>query len=136
MRRTLGAALTLLLAACGGEGPADPPAPPLDEPVADEAPEVARSLDEEEPFEAPPSAELTGAPLAGMHEQALRDADRARGTEMLETACDRGFEPSCLAFAERLEAGDGIEADPERARGLFEASCMAGSTFACDRLGH
>lgn len=127
--------LALGLGACAPEG--EPAASPPEEPARATAPaEAERSPEETEPHEPRPSAELTGAPLAGMHEQALRDADRARGTERLEAACDRGFEPSCLAFAERLEAGDGIGADPERARGIFEASCMAGSTSACDRLGH
>lgn len=135
MRRTRAATLALLLAGCGAEGAVEPPDPGPESPAV-EPPEVERSPEENEPHEVRPSAELTSAPLAGLHEQGLRDPDHARGTQMLETACDRGFEPSCMAFAERLEDGDGVDADPERARGLYEASCMAGSTFACDRLGH
>ncbi len=124
MRTTLLSLCALALLACAPD--ADPA----------EAPAIERSPDEAEPAPVAPSIEATGAPVAALHEQGLRDADRARGAQMLEQACDRGFAPSCLAFAERLEAGDGIEPDAERARGLFEEGCESGSTLACDRLGH
>lgn len=55
---------------------------------------------------------------------------------MLERACDEGFAASCIDLADMLEAGDGIAADPGRARGVLERACESGSTAACDRLGH
>lgn len=95
-----------------------------------------RSPDRDRAVEGPPSVEVGGIAVAALHRQALADADRARGAQTLEQACERGLAPSCVAFADRLESGDGVEADPDRARGVLEQTCLDGSTLACDRLGH
>ena len=121
----------LLVAGCAGEEP--PPTPE----AADAPPApVERSPEEDEPFEPPPSIEMTGGAVAAMHQAALREADPAAAARMFEQGCDSGFTPSCLAFADRLESGEGVEPDAERARALVEEACEGGSTIACDRLGH
>ena len=102
-------------------------------------PALERSTDELEPADPPPSAEASGGFTAAAHEQALRlrANEPARAVEMLEGGCDRGFAPSCLALADMLEAGRGVEADPEAARAVLEQACFSTeSTEACDRLGH
>lgn len=133
MRSTLVLIGALALAACAPEGEPEGEEETFDRP---EEVAVGRSPEETEPVEPRPSIEVTGAPIAALHERGVRDPDRARGAQMLEQACDQGFEPSCIALAERLEAADGIAADPDRAAQLLEEACMSGSTIACDRLGH
>ena len=114
----------LLLTACAETVPAEP------------APAVERSPEEDEPVELAPSIERSAGSLAAMHRQALHHADRAEAAAMLERACEAGFVPSCLALADRLEAGDGVEPDPARAAELVEMACAEGSSLACDRVGH
>ncbi len=97
---------------------------------------VERSPEENLPVEAAPSIEATTGAVAGLHRAALAETDPADAAQMLEQACDRGFAPSCIALADRLESGEGVDPDPERARELLEQACMDGSTIACDRLGH
>lgn len=131
------ARLPLALALALGLGcSAEPSSDDAPEAPADPSPPVERSPDETEPVEPPPSAEQTGAPVAALHEQALRIDDAARAAAMLEQACDRAFTPSCVALADRYESGEGVEPDPARAAQLLEQACMDGSTIACDRLGH
>ena len=129
MRGALLATAMLLLGAC------EAPEGELSEPL-EPAVEVERSPEETEPFEPAPSVEVTGGPVAALHQQGMREADPAVAVERFESACDRGFTPSCLALAERLESGEGVEPDPERAAQLIEEACMSGSTLACDRMGH
>ena len=120
-------AALLVLVACGTEE-----APVSPEPFEP----VERSPEETLPVEPAPSVEVTGAPVAALHEQALRHEDPAAGASMLEQACDRGFAASCVALADRYESGEGVDPDPEHARALLEGACLDGSTIACDRLGH
>lgn len=105
---------------------------------AAEAPPVERSPEEGEAVEAAPSVELTGAVVAAQHQQALRlrASEPARAVEMLEATCEREHSPSCIALADMVEAGEGTDADPERAEALLEQACFAGANTACDRLGH
>ncbi len=117
----------LLVSACQAEGAPEPTEP---------AAPIERSPEENEPVELAPSVELTGASAAALHRRALREADPARAAEMFERACDSSFTPACIAFADVLEAGDGLSPDPERARVVLEQACLDGSTIACDRLGH
>ena len=127
----------ILIGACQTESPS-PESPSL-EPAASGEPTAApveRSADEREPVEASPSVEQTGAPAAALHQRALREPDPARAAQMFERACERSFAPACVAFADVLEAGDGLATDPERARVVLEQACLDGSTIACDRLGH
>jgi len=116
----------MLLCACEAPGES---AEPSFEPVE-------RSPEENEPVEPAPSVETTGAPVAALHQRAIAETDPAVAAQLFEQGCDRSFVPSCIAFAEALEAGDGLEPDPDRARVVLEQACMDGSTIACDRLGH
>lgn len=118
----------LLLTACAETTPGE--APPV------ERSSVERSAEENEPVELVPSVARSTGPLAAMHQQALRHGDRTEAAAMLERACDDGFVPSCLALADRLEAGDGVEPDAARAAELVEMACAEGSSLACDRMGH
>jgi TPR repeat protein len=119
-------------------GCAEEPPPPASEDPPTPA-DVERSADELEPPEEPPDpVEVSGGFAAGQHSRAmrLREEEPERAAEMLGGACDRGFAPSCLALADMLEGGEGVDPDPDRARGLLEQACFDGSTAACDRLGH
>lgn len=110
--------------------------PDVSEPTWEPRVDVERSPDETEPADPPPSIEQTGAPVAALHARAMREPDPEVAAQLFEQACDRAFAPSCIALADRLEGGEGVEPDPSRARGLLEQACMEGSTIACDRLGH
>ena len=124
----------LWLAACEGQA-SDPRSVPPPELQSDQT-RSARSPDELDPTPAPPSEQLTGAPAAALFQAALRTDDPVRATRMFERACDAQVVPACIAFADALEAGGGVEADAERARVVLEQACMDGATIACDRLGH
>lgn len=125
-------ACLLVLAGCAEEPPPEPA------PAPTEAPESVRSAEELEPAEPLDPVETSGGFHGARHQEAsrIRQTEPARAARLYEGACDRGFAPSCLALADMLEAGEGVDADPDRARGLREQACMEGSTLACDRLGH
>lgn len=126
----------LLALACSDPGATRPtPSDPAPTP-----PDIGRSPDEAAATdEPPPTTELSGGTLAAQHTAAVRllDTEPARAAAMLETGCDRGFAASCVALADLLERGaPGVDADLDRANGLYEQACFDGSTIACDRLGH
>jgi TPR repeat protein len=53
---------------------------------------------------------------------------------MLERGCALGLADACGSLAGLLEAGDGVPADPERARNLREQACEGGDGAACITL--
>lgn len=130
--------LVLLLLGCAEEAPAAEPT--AQEPVAAPDPVDVPAIEEVEPSDEPAldTTEASGAFLAARHQQGLglRESDPAEAVSLFEQACDHGFTPSCLALADHLERGDGVEADLDRAHGLLEMACHDGSTIACDQLGH
>ncbi|MFK7984629.1 MAG: hypothetical protein AB8I08_01275 [Sandaracinaceae bacterium] len=95
-----------------------------------------RSPEENEPIPAHPTAP-TGALGAAALERAARihadDPDGAR--TLLRAGCDQGTVRSCIALSEMLEAEGSAESLAEAAA-VIEQACSAGSTDACDRMGH
>lgn len=101
-------------------------------------PPVERSPDEQIPVEPPSAIEASGGFTEAMFAEATRRRSSAptEAAAMFGRACDHGHTPSCMALADMLERGDGIEANAERAAALYDQACFAGSTEACDHLGH
>jgi TPR repeat protein len=62
------------------------------------------------------------------------ETDPARIVELSQRACDLGHQNTCSDLARRLERGDGVPADPARARGLAELLCRRGWTSVCLEL--
>lgn len=56
-----------------------------------------------------------------------------RGTAELEQLCWEDDAGACYAFGLRLEAGQGIATDPERACTMFANACAGGIAEACDK---
>lgn len=144
MRAMRGTAWPWLLSAlalgCGQPPEPPPPAEPAAEPAT--APSAAASGDdapdiEEDPAPTPAPAAAAESPAA-QHERAigLREEAPARAAGLFEGACDRGNTASCLALADLLERGRGVDQDLARAEDLIRRACREGSTAACDRMGH
>ena len=53
---------------------------------------------------------------------------------LLRTACDDDERRACLSLGEMLETGDGVPADPARARAIYETECAASRAAGCWRL--
>jgi TPR repeat protein len=62
------------------------------------------------------------------------ETEPVRIVELLQRACDLGHENTCTDLARRLASGDGIPADPPRARGLQELLCRRGWPADCLEL--
>ena len=62
------------------------------------------------------------------------EANPARIVELQQRACDLGDHNTCSDLARRLERGDGVPADPLRARGLAELLCRRGWANVCLEL--
>lgn len=89
------------------------------------------------PDETPDVPARTGAVGAAGLERAIaiHEEDPQGARSLLRAGCDRGDVPSCIALSEMLEA-DGTEEALGEAAAVIEQACAAGSTDACDRMGH
>ena len=61
-------------------------------------------------------------------------ARSAEEIEALEQLCWRDDASACFEFGVRLESGDGIARDTERACRLFDSACAGGVQDACARV--
>jgi len=60
--------------------------------------------------------------------------DAASAVRYWEVGCERGTAWSCKHLAEAFEKGDGVAADPERARAYVAKACEKGDAEACGQL--
>ena len=108
-------------------------------PALEPAPTTAERSPEDQGAAPPlPGTALSGGFAAATFERAMRqrETEPSAARQSFENGCDRGFVPACLALADMLERGAGVEQDLGGARSAREQACMAGSTAACDALGH
>jgi TPR repeat protein len=125
--------LVAALVGCGAEAPS--PAPEGSRAEA-EPPEAVAPGHRSAPGLADGTSDDASDAEAHAAAMRARASDPAGAARSMEAGCDRGYAPSCVVFAEMLEAGEGVDADAARAEAALEQACMGGSTEACDRLGH